>query len=127
MGLDSKKGRPFGQLVGWAISRPRVPEGPSGRRMRSEAERARIAAESLLPVAQGRRWRKHGATHAGRFTIGDDAFDSETNRHRAKADDVVQQAAPEHIPSADLAGSPTVPPANVRTNRQYPGETPGYC
>nr|WP_249808422.1 MULTISPECIES: transposase [unclassified Bradyrhizobium] len=40
-----------------------VLEGPSGRRVRSEAERARIVAESLLPGAQvSEVARKHGAT-----------------------------------------------------------------
>jgi transposase len=63
MGLDSKKdvhldGSPVGP-----VSRLEVLEGPSGRRVRSEAERARIAAESLLPGAQvSEVARKHGAT-----------------------------------------------------------------
>nr|WP_249808929.1 transposase [Bradyrhizobium sp. 174] len=38
--------------MGWDwIARLEVLEGPSGRRVRSEAERARIVAESLLPGA----------------------------------------------------------------------------
>lgn len=63
MGLDSKKdvhlaGSPVGP-----VSRLEVLEGPSGRRVRSEAERARIVAESLLPGAQvSEVARKHGAT-----------------------------------------------------------------
>lgn len=63
MGLDSKKdvhldGSPVG-----SVSRLEVLEGPSGRRVRSEAERARIVAESLLPGAQvSDVARKHGAT-----------------------------------------------------------------
>ncbi|UGY20894.1 transposase (plasmid) [Bradyrhizobium septentrionale] len=66
MGLDSKKdvhlaGSPLGP-----VSRLEVLEGPSGRRVRSEAERARIVAESLLPGAQvsevSEVARKHGAT-----------------------------------------------------------------
>jgi transposase len=63
MGLDSKKD---GHLDGSSVrpvSRLEVLEGPSGRRVRSEAERARIVAESLLPGAQvSEVARKHGAT-----------------------------------------------------------------
>ncbi|MGY3146509.1 transposase [Bradyrhizobium sp. USDA 3397] len=45
------------------MSRLEVLEGPSGRRVRSEAERARIVDESLLPGAQvSEAARKHGAT-----------------------------------------------------------------
>lgn len=63
MGSDSKKDVPLdGSPVGW-VSRLEVLEGPSGRRVRSEAERARIVAESLLPGAQvSEVARKHGAT-----------------------------------------------------------------
>lgn len=63
MGLDSKKdvhldGSPLG-----LVSRLEILEGPSGRRVRSEAERARIVAESLLPAAQvSEVARKHGVT-----------------------------------------------------------------
>ncbi|UFW92164.1 transposase (plasmid) [Bradyrhizobium barranii] len=63
MGLDSKKdvyldGSPLGP-----VSRLEVLEGPSVRRVRSEAERARIVAESLLAGAQvSEVARKHGAT-----------------------------------------------------------------
>jgi transposase len=61
MGLDSKKDA---HLDGpEPVSRLEVLEGPSGRRVRSEAERARIVAESLLPGAQvSEVARKHGAT-----------------------------------------------------------------
>jgi len=63
MGLDSKKDVHLdGSSVG-PVSRLEVLEGPSGRRVRSEAERARIVAESLLPGAQvSEVARKHGAT-----------------------------------------------------------------
>ncbi|MGR4932773.1 transposase [Bradyrhizobium sp. CAR08] len=45
------------------MSRLGVLEGPSRRRVRSEAERARVVAESLLPGAQvSEMARKHGAT-----------------------------------------------------------------
>src|ERR1700722_6426799 len=58
MGLDSKKDV---HLDGSPVSRLEVLEGPSGRRVRSEAERARIVAESLLPGAQvSEVARKHG-------------------------------------------------------------------
>src|SRR4051794_13003322 len=63
MGLDGKRDVHLdGSSVG-AVSRLEVLEGPSGRRVRSEAERARIVAESLLPGAQVLEVaRKHGAT-----------------------------------------------------------------
>lgn len=62
MGLDGKKGHPFGPLVGWAISRLEVLEGPSGvsrvRRLKGADRR-----ESLLPGVQvSEVARKHGAT-----------------------------------------------------------------
>ena len=60
MGLDSKKDVPLDGSSVRPVSRLEVLEGPTGRRVRSEAERARIAAESLLPGAQVAR--KHGAT-----------------------------------------------------------------
>ncbi|MGY3234470.1 MULTISPECIES: IS66-like element accessory protein TnpA [unclassified Bradyrhizobium] len=63
MGLDSIKDVHLdGPSVG-SVSRLEVLEGPSGRRVRSEAERVRIVAESLLPGAQvSEVARKHGAT-----------------------------------------------------------------
>ncbi|MGY3698842.1 MULTISPECIES: transposase [unclassified Bradyrhizobium] len=63
MGLDSKKDVHLGGSSAGSVSRLEVLEGLSGRRMRSEAERARIVAESLLPGAQvSEVARKHGAT-----------------------------------------------------------------
>ncbi|UGA44444.1 transposase [Bradyrhizobium quebecense] len=60
MGLDSKKDVHLG---GSPVGLVEVLEGPSGRRVCSEAERARIVAESLLPGAQvSEVARKHGAT-----------------------------------------------------------------
>ena len=63
MGLDGKKGVHLdGSSVG-TVSRLEVLEGPSGSRVRSEAERGRIVAESLLAGAQvSEVARKHGAT-----------------------------------------------------------------
>ena len=58
MGLDGKKDVHLDSSSVGAVSRLEVLEGPSGRRVRSEAERARIVAESLLPEVA----RKHGAT-----------------------------------------------------------------
>ena len=53
--LDGSKG------VG--VSRLEVIEGPSGRRRRTKAERARIAAESMMPgVTVADTARKHGTT-----------------------------------------------------------------
>ncbi|MGY4625457.1 IS66-like element accessory protein TnpA [Bradyrhizobium sp. USDA 4486] len=65
MGLDGKKDAHLdsSSVGSGAVSRLEVLEGPSGRRVRSEAERARIVAKSLLPGAQvAEVARKHGAT-----------------------------------------------------------------
>jgi transposase len=63
MGLDSKKDVHLDFSSAGSVSRLEVLEGPSGRRVRSEAERARIVAESLLPGVQvSEVARKHGAT-----------------------------------------------------------------
>lgn len=63
MGPDSKKDVHSDGSSVRPVSRLEVLEGPTGRRVRSEAERARIAAESLLPGAQvSEVARKHGAT-----------------------------------------------------------------
>ena len=49
--------------VGGGVSRLEVIEGPSGRRRRTKAERARIAAESLMPgVSVADVARRHGTT-----------------------------------------------------------------
>jgi transposase len=63
MGLDGKKDVHLDSSSVGAVSRLEVLEGPTGRRVRSEAERARIVAESLLPDAQvSEVARRHGAT-----------------------------------------------------------------
>ena len=63
MGLDGKSDVHLDSSSVGAISRLEVLEGPSGRRVRSEAEKARIVAESLLPGAQvSEVARRHGAT-----------------------------------------------------------------
>ena len=63
MGLDSKKDVHLEGSSAGSVIRLEVLEVTSGRRMRSEAERARIVAESLLPGAQvSEVARKHGAT-----------------------------------------------------------------
>ena len=63
MGLDSKKDVHLDVSSAGSVSRLEVLEVPSGRRVRSEAERARIVAESLLPGVQvSEVARKHGAT-----------------------------------------------------------------
>jgi transposase len=49
--------------LGGGISRLEVLEGPTGRRRRTKAERARIAAESLMPgVSVADVARRHGTT-----------------------------------------------------------------
>ncbi|WP_271608483.1 transposase [Bradyrhizobium sp. CCBAU 21359] len=63
MGLDSKKDVYLDGSSAGSVSRLEILEGPSGRRVRSEAERARIAAESLSPGVQvSEVARKHGVT-----------------------------------------------------------------
>lgn len=63
MVLDGKKDVHLDGSSTGTVSRLEVIEGPTGRRVRSEAERARIVAESLLPGAQvSEVARKHGAT-----------------------------------------------------------------
>jgi len=48
---DGKMGVQLDGSTGAGVSRLEVIEGPSGRRLRTKAERARIAAESLVPGA----------------------------------------------------------------------------
>lgn len=48
---DGKVGVHLDSSRGGGVSRLEVIEGPSGRRLRTKAERARIAAESLVPGA----------------------------------------------------------------------------
>lgn len=57
MGLEGKRDAHLdSSTVGsGAVSRLEVLEGPSGRRVRSEAEWARVVGESLLPAL---RWRR---------------------------------------------------------------------
>lgn len=63
MERDGKMGVHLDGLVGVGVSRLDVIEGPSGRRRRTKAERARIAAESLIPGVQvADVARKHGTT-----------------------------------------------------------------
>ncbi len=49
MERDGKMGVQLDGSMGVGVSRLEVIEGPSGRRRRRKAERARIAAESLMP------------------------------------------------------------------------------
>ncbi len=73
------------------MNRLEVLEGPSGRRIRSETERARIVAESLLPGAQvSEVARKHGAT---RRQIYDWRRRRAEQRHRGVADMFVDRPA----------------------------------
>lgn len=51
MGRDGEVGVQLDSSSGGGVSRLEVIEGPSGRRLRTKAERARIAAESLMPGA----------------------------------------------------------------------------
>ncbi|WP_235868829.1 transposase, partial [Meridianimarinicoccus zhengii] len=60
---DGKMGVHIDGSGGVGVSRLEVIEGPSGRRRRTKAERARIAAESMMPGAKvADVARKHGTT-----------------------------------------------------------------
>jgi transposase len=60
---DGKLDVRFDGSSGGMVSRLEVIEGPTGRRRRTKAERARIAAESLVPgVAVAEVARRHGTT-----------------------------------------------------------------
>ena len=63
MEVDGKMGVHLDGSMGFGVSRLEVIEGPSGRRRRTKAERARIAAESMMPgVTVADVARKHGTT-----------------------------------------------------------------
>ena len=63
MERDGKEGVHLDGSTGVGVSRLEVIEGPSGRRRRTKAERARIAAESLMPEASvADVARRHGTT-----------------------------------------------------------------
>jgi len=60
---DGKMGVHLDGSTGVGVSRLEVIEGPSGRRRRTKAQRARIAAESMMPgVRVADVARKHGTT-----------------------------------------------------------------
>jgi len=60
---DGKMGVHLDGSMGVGVSRLEVIEGPSGRRRRTKAERARIATESMMPgVTVADTARKHGTT-----------------------------------------------------------------
>ena len=63
MERDGEMGVHLGGSRGVGVSRLEVVEGPSGRRRRTKAERARIAVESMMPgVKVADTARKHGTT-----------------------------------------------------------------
>ena len=63
MERDGKMGVQLDGSMGVGVSRLEVIDGPSGRRQRTKAERARIAAESMMPgVTVADIARKHGTT-----------------------------------------------------------------
>ena len=60
---DGKMGVQLDGSMGVVVSRLEVIDGPSGRRQRTKAERARIAVESMMPgVTVADIARKHGTT-----------------------------------------------------------------
>ena len=81
MERDGKVGVHLDGSTGGGVSRLEVIEGPTGRRRRTKAERARIAAESLMPgVKVADVARRYGTTrwqvydwrrklHAGQLTV----------------------------------------------------------
>ena len=65
MAVDGKMDAQFDASSTGGISRLEVLEGPTGRKQRSEAERARIAAESFRPrVSVSEVARRYGATRS---------------------------------------------------------------
>lgn len=65
MAVDGKMDAQFDASSTAGISRLEVLEGPTGRKQRSEAERARIAAESFRPgVSVSEVARRYGATRS---------------------------------------------------------------
>ena len=63
MERDGEMGVHLDGSMGVGVSRLEVIEGPSGRRRRTKAERARIAVESMMPgVKVADTARKHGTT-----------------------------------------------------------------
>lgn len=63
MKRDGKEGVHLDGSVDVGVSRLEVIEGPSGRRQRTKVERARIAAESLMPgLSVAEVARRHGTT-----------------------------------------------------------------
>jgi transposase len=63
MERDGKKGVQFDVPINGFAGRLEVIEGPTGRRQRTQAEKARIVAESLMPgVRVSEVARKYGAT-----------------------------------------------------------------
>ena len=65
MAVDGKMDAQFDASSAGRVSRLEVLEGPTGRRQRSEAERAQIAAESFRPgVSVSEVARRYGATRS---------------------------------------------------------------
>ena len=63
VGRGGERGVHVEGCIGRGVSRLEVIGGPSGRRRRTKAERARIAAESMMPgVTVADTARKHGTT-----------------------------------------------------------------
>ncbi|WOH63861.1 IS66-like element accessory protein TnpA [Bradyrhizobium sp. BWA-3-5] len=109
MGLDGKKDVHLDSSSVGAVSRLEVLEGPSGRRVPSEAERARIVAESLLPGAQvSEVARRHGATRwqiydwRRRFRRRGELPSCEAPQPPPFAPLVVEEPLERHVPAVKL-------------------------
>src|ERR1700722_8696272 len=94
MTRDVKMDAPLGASSNGFVGRLDVIPGPTGRRKRSEAEKRRIAAESLAPGAVvADVARKHDAT---RWQIYDWRRRFRSDRHAAPSDEIT--AAPAFVP-----------------------------
>ena len=84
MSRDVKMDAHLGVSTGSYAGRIEVLGGPTGRRQRSDAEKARIAAESSRPTPSSPISRADMALHAGRYTIGVVAFGVAAWRRRKR-------------------------------------------
>lgn len=107
---DGKLGVCLDGSCNGSVSRLDVLEGPSGRRQRTEAERARIAAESLIPgMRVAELARRHGTTRwqiynwRKKLRTGQLVMPESVARLPMFAELVVADAAAEAPPAADAA------------------------
>jgi transposase len=114
LGADGKMDVQLDASTSGYAGRLEVVEGPSGRRSRSRAEKARIAAESLIPgVKVAALARKHGATrwqvYDWRRRLQQGQLGLPANVAPLFAPVLVEEASPLPGPGE----TPRVPPAKV--------------